>query len=670
MFNTPLQKQKLPTIIYYSIVWTIAFFIYAIDLYLPLGVADGSLYASLVLIGLLAFNRKLMIVGAVLGTVLTIAGYFLSPQEGEEWKVLTNRMIAILTIWMTAFICLKKQKVDIELEKINLDLEKRITERTQSLNETTRILEKKNNYLQLHRNIAEKVNKNLDIVETFKFCLKQICGLAGAQAGHLYLAENRYSDRLLPGKIWYLDNELEFQSFKKLTEMQIFESGIGLPGRVLEIRKPVWIENISQDLNFPRINQNEKLPIVSGFAFPIFIGDKITGVMEFFFNSQKTSDEALLELMEQTGIQIGRALERRFLEEDQEKLLLSLQERVKELTCMGKVAKLITLSQTIEDILCSVEKLIAPAWQYPDLLSTQIIFEGKVYGIQNLPETPWALSTDIWVNGKKKGSLAICYTEAPPVNEGSVFLDEEKNLLDWLGQNLSSVASRLANAAELENSNIELRTLYNKLEIIREEERARIAREIHDELGQALTITKLDLAWLKLKTQNTSSEIKEKLNGMTRHIDITFQELDRITSELRPHVLNIMGLFEAIRQEADKFVNLTGIQCEVHLPDKVPTLHPDLATMIFRVYQETLTNIIRHSGATQVIIHLVKNGDCLNLIINDNGKGIEADRIYNLDSFGLTGMRERVKDWGGNFNINGINREGTEVTIKVPLLKT
>ncbi len=666
----PLQRQNFSLIIYYSMVWTIAFFIFAIDLYLPLGVADGSLYASLVLIGLLAFNRKLMIVGAILGTILTISGYFLSPPEGEEWKVLTNRMIAILTIWMTAFICLKKQKVDIELEEIRLDLEKRVMERTQSLNETTKILATKNDYLHIHKDIAEKVNKNLDIVETFQFCLKHICTLAGAQVGHLYLAENRYSDRLLPGKIWYMDNELEFQSFKELTEMQIFESGVGLPGRVHETKKPVWIENINKDINFPRTNENKELPIVSGFAFPIFIGEKITGVMEFFFNSQQNSDDGLLELLEQTGIQIGRAFEKRFSEEDQEKLLLSLKERVKELTCMSEVEKLITVSQKIEDILCSVEKLIAPAWQFPDLLLTQIIFEGKVYGVENFPDTPWVLSTDIWVNGEKKGSITICYTEAPPDKANSAFLDEEKNLLTWLGQNLSSVASRLANATELENSNIELRTLYNKLEIIREEERARIAREIHDELGQALTITKLDLAWLKFKTQNSSSEIEKKLNGMIQHIDITFQELDRITSELRPHVLNIMGLFEAIRQEADKFSNLTGIQCEIHLPEKNPVLHPDLSTMIFRVIQETLTNIIKHSGATLVNIHFVKSGDFLNLIITDNGKGIEADRVYNLNSFGLTGMRERVKDWGGDFKISGTNKKGTEVSIQVPLLET
>jgi signal transduction histidine kinase len=661
-------RSNISAIIYYSVAAIIALIIFAIDLKLPLGVADGSLYAGLALLGLLALSRNLIILGATTGTALTIAGYFFSPAGGEDWKVLTNRGISILTIWIIALICLKKRKADAELQKAHSSLESKIVERTKSLRDTNIDLKKKSNYLLLHKNIVEKVNENTNIEDIFHYCLKQICSLANAQVGHLYLSEDRYSGRLLPQKIWHIENESEFQSFKELTERHIFESGIGLPGRTHEFRRSIWIEDIGQDLNFPRrINHEGSFSVKSGFAFPIFIGNKVTGVMEFFFNKQRKSDSELLDLMEQTGVQMGRALERRFHEEDRDKILLSLKERVKELTCMSGVAKLVTVGQTMDEILSAIGNFIIPAWQFPDLTLTRTVFNGKVFGNKTFPPVPWALSTDIVVNGKTKGQLAVCYSDKPSTG-AQVFLDEEINLLNWLGQTLSHTASRLENANDLKNSNTELRSLYNKLENVREKERTRIAREIHDELGQALTICKLDLTWLRSKTLDSSNEVEIKLKAMLKHIDTTLEELNRITSELRPHVLNVMGLFEALKQETEKFINLTGINGEIYLSEEIPALHPDLSTLIFRVYQETLTNISRHSNAKNFQAQFTKNEDLLILIIKDNGKGIETNKIYNSNSFGLTGMRERVKEWGGEFSINGAPGKGTQVSIKVPLL--
>ncbi|MZH41859.1 MAG: GAF domain-containing sensor histidine kinase [Nitrospinae bacterium] len=663
------NKHTTSTAIHYLALGGIAFFVFAIDLNLPPEVTDRSLYAGLILVGLLACNRNLIIVGAVAGTILVVMGYLLSPIESEVWKAPTNRVISILLIWIATLICLIKQKKDTALLTTLHNLENKITERTTSLNEVNIALKKKSNYLQLHENIAKKVNENINIESIFQDCLKQICALANAQVGHLYLSENRFSSRLLPQKIWHLDNKSEFQGFKELTEHHIFDSGIGLPGRVHEIRKPVWIEHIDQDLNFPRANHEESFTIKSGFAFPIFIGEKIAGVMEFFFKKQKNCNNELLDLMGKTGVQIGRALERRFSEEDQKKILLSLKERVKELTCMSEVAKLITVSKTMDEVLCSIEKFIVPAWQFPELTQTRVSFSKKVFGAKVLPQTPWILSTKIFVNREVQGLLEVCYYDKPPNTGDCVFLDEEKNLLTWLGQILSSAASRLENARELESSNTELRSLYNKLEHVREEERTRIARELHDELGQALTICKLDLTWLKQKTLNSSCEVENKLNSMTQHIDTTLQELNRIASELRPHILNVIGLFEALKLETEKFTNLTGINGHIYISEHIPTLHPDLSTLFFRVYQETLTNVARHADATKIIAKFIKCEDFLELTVNDNGNGIETRKAYNSNSFGLTGVRERVQEWGGEFSINGAPKKGTQVSIRIPFLK-
>ncbi|QPJ66040.1 MAG: GAF domain-containing protein [Candidatus Nitrohelix vancouverensis] len=669
----PINRSSIPPFVYYSIACLATVVIFVIDLVLPLGVVDGSLYAVLSLIGLLALDKKLILVGAILGTVLTVIGYFFSPEGGEIWKVLINRGISIFTVWMMALLCLKKFNASMDLKRIHMNQDDLITERTRSLNEAKLDLEKKNHYLELHKQIAEKVNEEIEIEDILKFCLYKISELSNAQVGHLYLAEDRYSSRLLPEKIWYMEDEEEYKDFRELTEHHIFESGIGLPGLVHESRKPVWIEQVSKDINFPRAHHQDSLSIKSCFAFPIFIGDKITGVMEFFFSRPTNSDSDLLELMHQIGVQIGRALERCFSAEDMETILISLRERVKELTCMSEVAKLINRSSSMDDILSSIESLLIPAWQYPELTRVRITFDGKIYGSECLPPSDCMMSTPIAVEDKVRGMIEVCYIEKPSVPDDQVFLVEENSMLVWLGQALGSAASRFTGALELADSNVKLRNLYNQLENVREEERTRIAREIHDELGQALTISKLDLSWLKQKnlgSSNGTKDIEDKINYMMTHIDRTIEELNRITSELRPHVLNVMGLFETLKLETEKFVNATGVKCDLHISDQVPTLHPDLSTLIYRVYQETLTNIVKHSRAKHVDVQFVKNGSSLTLTVKDDGKGIEPSRMYNSNSFGLTGMRERVMEWGGEFSISGTPGEGTQVYISVPLLNT
>ncbi len=309
----------------------------------------------------------------------------------------------------------------------------------------------------------------------------------------------------------------------------------------------------------------------------------------------------------------------------------------------------------------------------PELTRVRITFDGEIYGSECFQPSDWMMSTPIVVDDKVKGKIEVCYVKKPSVPDDQVFLVEENSMLDWLGQALGSAASRFASAVELADYNVKLRNLYNQLENVREEERTRIAREIHDELGQALTISKLDLTWLKqknLKNSNGTKDVEDKINSMMAHIDRATEELNRITSELRPHVLNVMGLFETMKLETEKFVNATGIKCDLHISSEVPILHPDLSTLIYRVYQETLTNIVKHSKAKHVDIRFVKNGSSLSLTIKDDGKGIEPIRMYNSNSFGLTGMRERVMEWGGDFNITGKQGEGTQVYISVPLLNT
>ena len=221
---------------------------------------------------------------------------------------------------------------------------------------------------------------------------------------------------------------------------------------------------------------------------------------------------------------------------------------------------------------------------------------------------------------------------------------------------------------QLRESHEQLRALSVYLQHVREEERTRIAREVHDELGQALTSCKLDLSLLANKLPGNLSPLREKAKALSAHIDATIQTVRRIATELRPGILDHLGLIAALEWQANEFQTRTGIKCDVRTDLHEPVLTPDLATTFFRIFQETLTNIIRHAGATQVMVHLKEAAGRIILEVKDNGRGISPEEISNTRSMGLLGMKERAALLGGTFKIGpGPGGKGTLATVSIPL---
>jgi signal transduction histidine kinase len=220
---------------------------------------------------------------------------------------------------------------------------------------------------------------------------------------------------------------------------------------------------------------------------------------------------------------------------------------------------------------------------------------------------------------------------------------------------------------KLRESHEQLRALSVYLQSIREEERTRIAREVHDELGQALTSCKLDLSWIAGKLPRDQKSLLAKTRELTTHIDSTIQMVRRIATELRPGVLDHLGLAAALEWQANDFQTRTGIKCDVRIHLRERSLSPDLDTTFFRIFQETLTNIIRHAGATHVEVELREAAGRIILEVSDNGRGISEEEISNTQSMGLLGMRERAALLGGAFEIGpGPRRRGTQVTASIP----
>ena len=234
---------------------------------------------------------------------------------------------------------------------------------------------------------------------------------------------------------------------------------------------------------------------------------------------------------------------------------------------------------------------------------------------------------------------------------------------------LTDITDRRAVEKELHRSRELLRRLSQHLQEVRERESKRIAREIHDELGQQLTALKMDLSWLSNRVdpkEEGAKKFLQKIDRMSALVDNTIQTVQKVTSELRPGLLDDLGLVPAVEWLAQEFESQTNIPCKIQLHCEMVNIDPDCSTAIFRISQEALTNVSRHAKATRVEINLKEENDALVLKIKDNGKGIEPDEVFAPSSLGLMGMRERVRPFGGELKISGTPTKGTILTVTLP----
>jgi signal transduction histidine kinase len=234
---------------------------------------------------------------------------------------------------------------------------------------------------------------------------------------------------------------------------------------------------------------------------------------------------------------------------------------------------------------------------------------------------------------------------------------------------IQDITERKIQEEKLRNSREQLRNLSAHLDTVREQERTSISREIHDELGQVLTALKMDIFWLGNKYKD-HEPVLEKTKSMIKLIDSTIKTVKRISSELRPVVLDDLGLVAAIEWKAEEFQKRTGIECEVHFDPEDIILDRAVSTTIFRIFQEAMTNVIRHAKATKVAVRLEEKGGQIVLTVNDNGRGVTDSEKNDPRSFGLIGIRERIHFFGGEVRITGTRNKGTSLVIMIPIEKT
>ena len=519
--------------LYASLGILVAAGILLLDKAVSFGAADSVVYISIVLIAFFTKNKKFIYAGAITGTLLTIAGFFMSPLSGEIWQPIANLSLIIFTIWMIATLCILQHNYSEKMRVVHDDLEKIVQERAAELHKSNAKLEKESAYVQLHKDIAIAANETRGLKYTLEICLEKICAHAGWPVGHAYLLPDQNSSWLEPAKVWYLENPENFDTFRKISEETPFGPGMGLPGRVLVSKKPAWIIDVTKDANFPRAKLAENIGVRAGFGFPLLIGKKVVGVMEFFSTQAAEPDKDMMKTMAEVGIQLGRTVEREWAQED------------------------------------------------------------------------------------------------------------------------------------IQNSNERLRKLYQRLEMVREEERTRIAREVHDELAQILTTLKLELSLLDKKLINDKASLHKDTQMMLTLVNNTIQTVKKIATDLRPPILDDLGLHEAIIWQGIEFERRTGISFDFEVPFGNVDLDIDRSTTIFRIFQETLTNVVRHAKAKNITVVMKEKDDVVTLEVKDDGIGIEPEQVSNIRSLGLLGMRERARVWRGNVDIQGIQDHGTTVTINI-----
>ncbi len=209
--------------------------------------------------------------------------------------------------------------------------------------------------------------------------------------------------------------------------------------------------------------------------------------------------------------------------------------------------------------------------------------------------------------------------------------------------------------------------LYRHVQFLREQEKYTFSRAIHDELSQVLAVLKMELCWLEEHFDSENTPVRRQFDNLKKLLDHTIRASKQITSDLRPYMLDELGLASAVKWAAKEFKNRSGIETELVFAAPSIKFEKQRATAAFRIVQELLDNVERHAGASKVTIRMHTENDCLVLEVIDNGCGISRPLILSTVSFGLMGIRERTREFGGDVAITGKPGAGTRVTVSIPI---
>lgn len=549
-----------------------------------------------------------------------------------------------------------------ELEQSNRRLEERVQERTEELSNEVKEHEETEGKLRFKIGV-EQIIRNLTtwlismdperIEETFKISFKEISTLVDVDCVQLFQWNDDYST-ISSIYEWVGEN---ISSKKKLlqnlptSKYSWFEQSFIRP-------QTLAIDHIN-DLGPENQNEKELLQgcgVASIVFLPLFFRKRPIALLACGSSSQKNWSPEMINVLEiVSGIFVHVLMRSQHAEE-----LIRLKKAIETSPIGITIADMdrrIVYANPADAIMHGyrVDELIG---RDPRLFAPEEYWHSK--DLRKI-DKPQILKRES-INVRKDGSRF-------PVSLISGFITDTNNKPIGLITICEDITERKKTENELKKSREELRSLYDHLQNIREEERSAISREIHDELGQFLTGLKMDLYYLKNVLGDSQTEIIETLENMSHIIEETIRTIQHISAELRPRMLDEFGLVPTIEWYVEEFQKRLSIDCQLFFDPTELKVDNKLSITIFRILQEALTNIARHAQANKVTISLTQKDDKIRLYINDNGIGITTEQISSSDSLGLIGMRERLSTFNGDIEFLSDKEKGTLVKVVIPMPK-
>lgn len=518
------------------------------------------------------------------------------------------------------------------------------------------------------------LSEPVDVQEVGKRILQSVEQLLHWQRGSTWIVDERAGGlRLLAHSNMGMGGR-ELRGELDRVKSLVSGLGVGITGWVAKHGKPVRLGNVKTD---PRYVEADPA-IRSELCVPLKVGGRTLGALNVESTLPDAFDEndelLLMTLASQAAIAVENAL---LLSDFRTELT---ERRRAEDQLRQSEDRFRRLAENAPDM---IYRMSLPDGRYVYVSPASTNLTG--YTPQELQESPLLIRKIIHPDWRKyfeeqwtkllAGDLLPTYEyqiihrsgEIRWLNQRNVLSRDEHGVPAAVEGIVTDVTDRKRAMAELSRLNEQQRALSVRLLHAREEERTRIAREIHDELGQSLTGLKMDLSWSYGRIPRQEEPLLNKTKSMIGIVDDTIRTVRRIATEMRPGILDDLGLVAALEWQAQEFQERSGVQCAVTATIGELAIDEGPTTALFRIFQESLTNVVRHAQAARVDVSLTREGRCVRLDIIDDGIGIREEEQQSGQSLGILGMRERTMACGGAFSIKGARGRGTTVSVRIPV---
>ena len=526
-------------------------------------------------------------------------------------------------------------------------------------------LQRKTALVQLIQEIAIASNEAVRPDDALKNALERICSYSGWPIGHVYLPSE---GKAYSTPIWYTKDEHRIRRFQEVTGAESTLSESSLPANVIRNKKSHWIKDVTVDKSFSRASAAAECGLKSAFAMPVLKGSEVAAVLEFFSDEAEELEPDMIEGMELVGSQLGRVFER----EESVQQLQDAEARFRQL----------------------VESINAIVWRRDAKTGVFSFVSHQAEKILGYPTSAWIANPNFWQEHIHEEDRAWVLPFALKETEAKKNYEFDYRMIRADGQSIwmrnivrvmveneepkeligvmIDLSERKKAEDEIRQSRERLRALSAHLQFVREQERIKIAREVHDDLGQVLSALRMELSLLNQNLTGSidnapKQSINQELTTMSNLVDDTIRSVRRIITELRPEVLDHLDLSSALEWQIQEFRARTGLKTSFQSTVQNSPLNQEGVTALFRILQETLTNVSRHAQATSLQVKLIDNDDSIILEVKDNGRGITEEEARKTGSFGVLGMKERVLLLGGTLKITGTPGKGTTVRVEIPL---